>query len=94
MFSPRGGHEQHFSKNAAQQSATTISTSKAQRKMRNLVFYFLKSSATSATKVFIQLKRNANVAVTELEFRTKSKRNLSFAIKYAKHGANSSFFAI
>ena len=45
----RGGHEKHFTKNAAQQSSTIFRTLKTQFKL----FYFLKCSTTFTTNLVI-----------------------------------------
>ena len=57
--------------------------------MRNLNFFFLKRSATSAMNFLIQLKSNA---IAERNFRTKLKRNLTSAIEILQHNANTAFF--
>ena len=63
--------------------------------MGNLIFYFPKRSATSATNFLIQLKRNyRNSAIAEPYFRTRSKRYLTSSIKFIKHDAKFRIFAI
>ena len=57
--------------------------------MRNLNFFFLKRSTTSAINFLIQLKCNA---IAERNFRTKLKRNLTSAIEILQHNANTAFF--
>ena len=51
-------------------------------------FQFLKRSATSAINFFIQLKHNT---ILERHFRTKLKRNLTFAIKISQHNVFCNF---
>ena len=55
-----------------------------------LIFYFLKSSATSATN-FNSVEAQRISAIAKGDFCTKLKRNVSFANKFTRHVATSTF---
>ena len=80
------GPKQCFIKNAARQRTTIFQTMLKKRS-----FFFLKRSATSTTSFLIQLKCYANSAITERHFDTRSKRNLTSAIKFTSYNVNFAF---
>ena len=98
MF-PKVGTNNHFTKSAAQQRATTFSTIikvqrnkeqrlsqplKAQCQMRSLIF-FSEAQRKFHTKLFNSVEAQRNPAITEPDFRPKLKRNRTSATKFTKH---------
>ena len=78
-------------RNKAQQSFLLV---KAQRKMRNLMFLISEAQHNFRNELFDSVEAHRNSAIAERHFRTKSKRNLTSAMKVSQHNVNSAFFAI
>ena len=77
--------------NKAQRSFPLV---KEQRKMRNLIFLISEAQPNFRNELFDSVEAERNYAIAERHFRTKLKRNLTFAIEILQHIANTSFFAI
>ena len=75
-------------RNKAPQSFQPV---KAQLKMRFSTFLISKVQPNFRNKIFDLAKRQRNSAIVEWNFCTKSKRNLTFAIKILEHNANTTF---
>ena len=56
--------------------------------MRNLIFLFSKAQRYFRNELFNLVEAQCNCAISERDFRTKSKRNLTSAIKLRKHNGN------
>ena len=77
-------------RNKAQRSFQPV---KAQRKMRNLFFLISEVQRNFRNELFDSVEAQRNSAIAERHFRTKLKRNLTYAIEISQHNANTSFFA-
>ena len=79
-----------------QQSATIFSTDlvKEQRKMCCLIFLISEAQCNFRNELFYSVEAQRNSAIAKRHFRAKLKRNLTFAIKFSQHSANTAFFAI
>ena len=78
-------------RNTAQRSFQPV---KAQRKMRNLIFLIFEAHHNFRNKHFDLIEAQRNSSIAERHFRTKLKRNLTFASEISQHNANTAFFAI
>ena len=67
---------------------------KAQRKMRNLIFFITEGQRNFRNELFDSVEAQRNSAIAERHFRTKLKRNPTSAIEISQHYANTAFFAI
>ena len=67
---------------------------KAQRKIRNLISLLSKAQRNFRNEFFDSIVAQRNSAIAERYFRTKLKRNITFAIEISQHNANTAFFAI
>ena len=72
----------------------TNNISKAQRKMRNLIFVISEAQRNFRNELFDSVEVQRNSAIAERHFRTKLKRNLTSAIEISPHDANTAYFAI
>ena len=62
--------------------------------MRNLVFLISEAQRNFRNELFDSVEAQRNSAIAEWHFRTKLKRNLTFAVEIPQHNANTAFFAI
>ena len=83
----RSGHEQHYNKSAAQQTATIFLTSKRAAQNKHFNFFFLISEAQHnfRNKLFDSVEAQLNSTFAERHFDTKSKSNLTSTIKITRH---------
>ena len=65
---------------------------KAQRKNRNLIFLISEAQCNFHDELFDLVEAQHNTAIAERHFRTKLKRNITFATEILKHKANTAFF--
>ena len=67
---------------------------KAQRKMRNLIFFLSEAQRNFRNELFDSVEAQRNSTIAERHFRAKLKCNLTSAIKISQHNGNSAFFSI
>ena len=67
---------------------------KVQRKMRNLIFLISEALRNFRNQLFNSVEAQRNSAIAERHFRTKLKRNLTFAIEISQHNAKTANYAI
>ena len=77
-------------RNKAQRSFQPV---QAQRKMRILIFLISEAQRNFCNEVFDSVEVQRNSVIAERHFRTKLKRNLTFAIEISRHDSNAAFFA-
>ena len=77
--------------NKAQQSFQPV---KAQRKMRNLIFFIFEAQRIFRNELFDSVEMQRNSAIAERHFCIKLKRNLTSAIEISQHNANTALFVI
>ena len=61
--------------------------------MRNLFFLISEAHRNFRDKLFDSVEAQRNSTIAERHFRTKLKRNLTFAIEISQHNAITVFFA-
>ena len=76
-------------RNQGQQSFQPV---KAQRKMRNLIFFISEVQRNFRNGRFDSFEAQRNSTMTEGHFCIKLKRNLTSAIEISQHNANTAFF--